>query len=180
MTKKRDGQQMRVAVDGDLSLLHRLEERALRLGRRAIHFIGQEHLRKDWAPVKDKLPRGRIENGITQDIGGQQVARELHASEFEAKNPGQRVRQRRLAHAGDVLDQQMSARQQTTEGHANSMVLAQKDRIEPGQHIIDRDAHACLPRKATRYSRTAKQDPRDVFARLLSEVRWLDFSILFA
>ncbi len=133
---------MGVAVDGDLPLLHRLEQRALRLGRRAVHFVRQQHLREDRPGMKNKLPRGRIENGVAQNVRGQQIAGELDAAEFEPENLGQRMRQRRLAHAGNVLDQQMPARQQAAERHAHGLVLAQKDRVEPGQHIIDRDAHA--------------------------------------
>ena len=92
--------------------------------------------------MKNKLARDRIEDGIAENVRGQQVAGELHAAEFEAENLGQRMCQRRLAHTGNVLDQEVPARQQATKSHAHGLVLAQKDRVEPGQHIIDRNAHA--------------------------------------
>ena len=40
--EERLGQRVRLAVDGDLPLLHRLEQRRLRLRRRAVDLVGEE------------------------------------------------------------------------------------------------------------------------------------------
>ena len=41
---ERVGQRVRLALDGDLALLHRLEQRGLRLRRRAVDLVGQQHV----------------------------------------------------------------------------------------------------------------------------------------
>ena len=45
----------RVAADGDGVLLHRLEQRRLRLRRGAVDFVRQDHLRKDRPLLEDEL-----------------------------------------------------------------------------------------------------------------------------
>jgi hypothetical protein len=41
------GQRVRLAADGDLPLLHRLEQGALDLGGRAVDFVGQDQVGED-------------------------------------------------------------------------------------------------------------------------------------
>jgi hypothetical protein len=43
---------MRRARHGDIALLHALEERRLRLGRGAIHLVGEEDVAEDRAPLE--------------------------------------------------------------------------------------------------------------------------------
>jgi hypothetical protein len=95
---------MRIAVDRHLSFFHRLQQCALGLRRRSVHFVGQQHLGEDRTRMKDELPGGWIEYGVAQDIRRQQVTGELDAPEFEAEDLGQRVRQCRFADARNVLD----------------------------------------------------------------------------
>ena len=59
------------------------------------------------------------------DIGGQQVGRELDASELSADGFGNRAGERRLAHAGDVLDEQVSAAEQSDNHQAHGVAFAQ-------------------------------------------------------
>jgi hypothetical protein len=53
------------------------------------------------------------------DVGRQQIAGELNARELQTEQAGQRMGQRRLAHTGQILDQQMSAGQQAGQGLAD-------------------------------------------------------------
>ena len=53
-----------------------------------------------------------IENRIAQDVGRQQVAGELNPLKGGADRPGQCLRKRRLTNSGNILDQQMTAREQ--------------------------------------------------------------------
>ena len=46
----------------------------------------------------------------------------------EAEQSGQRVGQRRLAHAGQILDQQVAAGQQAGDGLTDFTILAEDDR----------------------------------------------------
>ncbi len=60
-TRNGRGEQVRVAVDGDLALLHRLEQRRLRLGRRAVDLVDEHDVREDGAraEAEDARSAGR-------------------------------------------------------------------------------------------------------------------------
>ena len=51
-----------------------------------------------------------IEDRHTDDVGGQEIGGELDALVVETEEARERMRKRRLAHAGHVLDQQVAAR----------------------------------------------------------------------
>jgi len=53
-----------------------------------------------------------VVDGDTREVAGHEVGRELHARELQAEAVGQSMGQRGFAHAGHVLDQQMSPGQQ--------------------------------------------------------------------
>ena len=61
------------------------------------------------------------------DVGRQHVAGELDAVEVEAEGAREHLRKRRLAHAGEVLDQQVAAGQQARKGKADLGFLAEDD-----------------------------------------------------
>ena len=54
MTKNGARQRARLALDRDLVLLHRLEQRALRLRAGAVDLVGEQHLREHRARVEDE------------------------------------------------------------------------------------------------------------------------------
>ena len=116
-----------LAVGRDLVFLHGFEQRALRLGRRAIDFVGQHQLREHRSAVEAELSGLRLEDRDADDVGRQQVARELDALVAEPERRGERVRKRGLADAGNVLDQQVTAREQAGEAQANLLLLAEDD-----------------------------------------------------
>ena len=62
-----------------------------------------------------------------QYVGRQQVAGELDALELQTQRARQSVRQRSLADAGQILDQQMAACQQAGERQADLLRLAEDD-----------------------------------------------------
>jgi hypothetical protein len=59
--------------------LHRFQQRALRLGRGAVHFIGQHQLREHRTLVELEGAGVAIEHRDADDVGRQQVAGELDA-----------------------------------------------------------------------------------------------------
>jgi len=65
--------------------------------------------------MKDELPAVLVEHRGAENIARQQIGSELNTLEFQPHNPGQGVAQSSLAHARQVLDQQMPPRQQA--GH---------------------------------------------------------------
>ena len=116
--EERLGQRARLAVHRHLALLHRLEQRALRLRRGAVDFVGEHDRVEDRARVEAERLRALVEDRHAEHVGRQQVARELDARVLEAERRRERLGERRLADAGDVLDQQVAAREQAREGRA--------------------------------------------------------------
>ena len=119
-----------VTVRGDLMLFHRFEQRALRLRRGAIDLIGEDQLREHGALVELEAARFALEDRDADDVGGQQVACELNALVGKSQRFGQRVRKRGLADAGNVFDQQVSARKEARNAQSELMLLAEDDAIE--------------------------------------------------
>ena len=130
MTKKGSGKRMTAAVDGDLMFLHCLEQRALRLRRRAIHFVREYELRKDRAALELEAAAGAIEDRDADDVRRQQVARELDALVSESQCLRERVGEGGLADAGNVLDEQVTACEQARHAEPNLRILAQDHAIE--------------------------------------------------
>src|SRR5262249_50294425 len=75
------------ARHGYAMFLHRFEESALRFGRRAIYFVGQNDVRKDRTLHEDKrAPTGVIsflKNVGASNVRGHEVGRKLNAVELE-------------------------------------------------------------------------------------------------
>ena len=74
--------------------------------------------------------RLRLEHRHAQHVGGQQVGGELHALEVQPERGSQCVRQRGLAQARQVFDQQVAVRQQRDERQAHLHWLAQHQRVD--------------------------------------------------
>jgi len=90
--EERRGQRVRRAVGRDLSLLHRLEQRALRLRRRAVDFVREHQLREDRSLVELEASAIAVEHGHAEHVRGQQVARELDALVAQAERACECVR----------------------------------------------------------------------------------------
>jgi hypothetical protein len=91
---------------GDVVLLHRFEQRRLRLRRRAVDFVGEDDLRED-RTLDETQPPGSaflVENLRAGDVGRHQIGRELNAFEIEIEDVRDRLDQqgfREARHAGD-------------------------------------------------------------------------------
>ena len=91
---------MPLPADGDLVLLHRLQQGRLRLRRRAVDLVGQDHVGEDRALQEAELPRARaavlLDDLRAGDVGRHQVGRELDAAELQRQGLGQRADHQRL------------------------------------------------------------------------------------
>ena len=89
------------------ALLHRLQQRALRLRRRAVDLVGQQHRVEDRAGVEAETAR-RSSYIAHPSVGrAGSLVNWMRARTAGRARRGQRLRERRLAHARDVLDQQV-------------------------------------------------------------------------
>ena len=105
-TKNGAGRLIDIAAHRAGTLLHGFEQRALRLGRRAVDFVGQQDVAEDRA--LHERPGAVAGGGVFfDDVGAGDVARhqvggELDALENQAKGLREGAHQQRLGGAGQV------------------------------------------------------------------------------
>ena len=116
--EERARERVRVRVDGDLPLLHRLEQRRLRLRRRAVDLVGEHDVGEHAARAELELVRRPVPDRHADDVGGEEVGRELDAVPRRRDRAGDRLGERRLADAGHVLDEQVALGEQAHEREA--------------------------------------------------------------
>ncbi len=102
----------------------------MRFRRRAIDLIGEDELGEERAGMKLKHLLGRMKDRHPDDVGRQQIAGELDALVIEPEHARQGLGQGRLAHARKILDEQMSARQQTGQRQTDLTWLAENDSFQ--------------------------------------------------
>ena len=103
---------------------HGLQQRALCFWRGAIDFVSEDELGEHRSRMKFEGARLAVENRHTDDVGRQHIAGELDTMKIEPKRFGEDVRERGLADAGHVFDQQVSACQHAGERKADLWFLA--------------------------------------------------------
>ena len=95
---------------------------------------------KHRAGMEFEPPRLRLVHRHPEDVRRQQVGGELHALETEAEGGRHRMRQRGLAEAGQVLDQQVAIGEQGDEGQPHLLRLAQHQCVDLRLGIAQGDA----------------------------------------
>ena len=130
-------------VDGDLPLLHALEQCRLGLGRGPVDLVADHDVGEDAAGAELELAGVLVEHRDAGDVGGQQVRGELDAPDRAVDAAGQCLAQHRLADPGHVLDQQVTLGEQHHEGRRDHVGLALDDLLDVGPDPPD-DAGQCL------------------------------------
>ena len=120
-------------VDGDLPLLHGLEQGGLGLGRGPVDLVGEHNLGHDGTGPELELQVLLVEDADAGHVAGQHVGRELDAAEGAADAAGDGAGQHGLAHAGHVLNQHVAFAQQCQDREADLFVLANDDLAHVGQ-----------------------------------------------
>ena len=92
-----------------MPLLHRLEQRRLRVRRRAVDLVGEEHIREDRPLPEDVLAAAQVR--LARDLGRLRVDRHLHAAEMPADQARDRAREQRLRAPGRAFEQHVAARE---------------------------------------------------------------------
>ncbi len=111
---------MALSLYAHLALGHGLQQGALHLGAGAVDLVRQQHLGEDGARMKAKLLLVGIKDLQPQQVGRQQIGGELHPPAVEPQHLRQGMGQGGLAHAGQILDQQVATGQQ---GHQRYLEL---------------------------------------------------------
>ena len=133
------------AVDGDLILLHGLEQRRLRLRRRPVDLVGEDDVREDGAldEPDDALPRGAIlfDHLGAEDVGRHQVGRELNPVEAQIDGLGQLLDEERLGETRDAAKQAVAAGEKRDQDLPDDALLPDDGlrqlALEPPGHLGD-------------------------------------------
>ncbi len=127
---ERRAERVGLAVDGDLVLLHALQQRRLGLRRGPVDLVADDDVGEHRAGPELEGLGLAVVDGDPGDVAGQQVRGELDAADRAVDGPGQRLGQRGLADAGHVLDQQVAFGQHGDQRDPHHLRLAD-------QHLLD-------------------------------------------
>ena len=139
---------MRDSVDGDVALLHRFEQRGLRAARGAVQLVRQKEIAQDRAGLVDHLPGRFVVEREPDDVAREHIGRELHAVILQSERFRERKRHGGFADAGNVLQQDMPAREDRQQRHDQHVVLADNRLFEFHQNRF-RIIHVCFPISST-------------------------------
>ena len=78
---------------------------------------------------------------VPSEVRREHVRRELDAAELEPERAGDRVRDQRLRHAGDALEQDVAADEQCAEDPVDGSLLADGDLRHLGHHAVAQALH---------------------------------------
>ena len=121
---KGSGQRMRLALDGHLALLHRLQQRGLGLGRRAVDLVGQQQVGEHRALAEPERALGGLEDHLADHVRRHQVGGELHPLELQVQGSGHGLDQQGLGRARHAFEQDVAAHQQGGHQARQGAVLA--------------------------------------------------------
>ena len=118
-----------LASDGDLVLLHRLEQARLGLRGGPVDLVGEDEVREDrpGLELEDPLAVLLDEDVRARDVGRHQVRRELDPAERAVDDVGDGPHEHRLAEARDALEQDVAVGEQAGERLADERGLADDD-----------------------------------------------------
>src|SRR5262245_38340586 len=118
---------MAFAVDRHLPFLHRLEQRGLRLRRRAVDLVGQQNVGEDGAVAQRELRRGDVEDVGPGDVRRHQVWRELNAIEVGADDPRDGFDRQSLRGSGRALQDRVSFGEEADQDLVDYSLLTEDD-----------------------------------------------------
>ena len=141
---ERLGQPARLAVDRDLALRHRLEQRRLGLRHRPVDLVDEQDVGEHRAGPELEVALLLVEDREAGDVGRLQVGRALDARELDAVDrAGDGAGEDGLRGPGHVLEQDVALAGERGDDEADLVVLAVHDRGDIGHeasgHIGSRD-----------------------------------------
>ena len=127
-TKNGSGSVCVCPADRHRALLHRLQQRRLRLRRGAVDLVGQHDVREDRARARTGR-RGARSRVLLQHLGAgdvarHQVGRELDAREREVERLRDRLHEQRLGETRHADEQRVAAGEQRGDQVVDDLVLA--------------------------------------------------------
>jgi len=135
--EERIGEGKRLLADGHLFLLHGFQQGRLHLGGRPVDFVGQEHVGED-GPLAGLEGGGLgVEDHGPDQVGGEQVRRELDPLEVQVQHLGQRAHRHALGQAGHALDEDVAAGEQSDEEAVEQLLLPDDPLLQLAQDALN-------------------------------------------
>ena len=126
------------ALDRDLPLLHRLEQRRLGPRRRPVDLVDEQDVRED-RPGHEPQPLG-LEDARAGDVAREQVRRALDAGRPQVEGARDRAGEERLAGPGHVLDEDVAVGEQRDEHVAERIVDADDGLADLAAEVVPEPA----------------------------------------
>ena len=112
---------------GDPAFLHRLQQRGLRLGRRAVDLVGEQQVGEDRAADELEVAAAGgvvfFEDVGAGDVAGHQVGGELDAAEAQRERVGDGADEQRLGEAGHADEEAVAAGKERDEHLVDDLLL---------------------------------------------------------
>jgi hypothetical protein len=124
-------------VEAHLALLHRLEERALHLRRRAVDLVDEQKIREYGPEVRREGRLARVVDERADQVGGEQVRRALDAVEGSVECIGEGLNRERLRQARHALDEEVAAAQKAQEQALQELLLPDDDLALFGEDRVE-------------------------------------------
>ena len=128
---------VRVLSDRHLALLHHLEQRRLHLRRGAVDLVREQEVAEDGAELGVEVGRAGAEDARADEVGGDEVGRELDPLEAAAEHLRGRLDRQRLGETGDALDQEVAACEQADEDALEHPVLPRDHPLDLEQRLLE-------------------------------------------
>ena len=120
-------------------LLHRLEQRGLRLGRRAVDLVGQNHVREHGAANEAEEALARLavlfHHVGARDVRRHQIRGELNALELKLEQLGERADEQRLGQTGYADKQGVAATEYSGKHLLDHLLLPDDHAAELASHL---------------------------------------------
>ena len=137
--QERRFQFMRGGAAGDRALLHRFQQRGLRLRRGAVDLVGQHQVRENGPGLEAQRLAAAVvvlHNHAAHDVGGHQIGRELDARILQMQHSRQRPQQGGLAQPGHAFQQHVAAGEQADQDSVDDFDLSDNDFRDFLAHLV--------------------------------------------
>ena len=135
--QKRLVKHKRLFTNGHLLFLHRLQKRRLHLGGRPVDLVGQDQVGKYRTLLHHEFSRALIEDHGPNQVGGEQVGRELDTLKIELQYLRQRVDGQGFRQARYAFEQDVAARKQANQQPVHEPVLPHHNIADLGPYLSD-------------------------------------------
>ena len=122
-------------VHRDLPLLHSFQQSGLGAAGGPVELVSQKEVAHHRAGLVLHLARVLVIEGEAGDIRRHHIRRKLHPGEAQVQRLGKGQRQGGLAHAGDILQQDMAPGQDGRQNLDQDAVLADNGLFDLPDHL---------------------------------------------